>query len=139
MVMTDGAGASQPVDSNPAMIGIFVKVLFNYCEGWVAVREFPEKGGANRAPNTPFFAADSDLAGKLAAEADAAAKTGLALYVVAGIANLVVIYLAAVGKVGVAEVALVAGVVSFLGLGVATSNLTPDTPVEAPSSPTAGV
>ncbi len=83
-MMTDGAGASQPVDPNPAMIGIFVKVLFNYCEGWVAVREFPEKGGANRAPNTPFFAADSDLAGKLAAEADAAAKTGLALYVVAG-------------------------------------------------------
>jgi putative DNA primase/helicase len=82
--MTDGAGANQPVDPNPAMIGIFVKVLFNYCEGWVAVREFPEKGGANRAPNTPFFAADSDLAGKLAAEADAAAKTGLALYVVAG-------------------------------------------------------
>jgi putative DNA primase/helicase len=82
--MTDGAGASQPVDPNPAMIGIFVKVLFNYCEGWVAVREFPEKGGANRAPNTPFFAADSDLAGKLAAEADAAANTGLALYVVAG-------------------------------------------------------
>ena len=83
-MMTDGAGANQPVDPNPAMIGIFVKVLFNYCEGWVAVREFPEKGGANRAPNTPFFAADSDLAGKLAAEADAAAKTGLALYVIAG-------------------------------------------------------
>ena len=69
--MTDGAGANQPVDPNPAMIGIFVKVLFNYCEGWVAVREFPEKGGANRAPNTPFFAADSDLASKLATEADA--------------------------------------------------------------------
>ena len=82
--MTDGAGASQPVGPNPAMIGIFAKVLFNYCEGWVAVREFPEKGGADRAPNTPFFAADSDLAGKLATEADAAAKKGLALYVVAG-------------------------------------------------------
>ena len=62
-----------------------------------------------------------------------------ALYVVAGIANLVVVYLAAVGKVGVAEVALVTGIVSFLGLGVATSNLTRDVPVEAPTGPSAGV
>lgn len=82
--MIDETGASRPIDPNPAMIGTFAKVLFNYCEGWVAVREFPEKGGIKRAPNTPFFAADSDLAGKLAAEADAAAKTGLALYAVAG-------------------------------------------------------
>ena len=51
-----------------------------------------------------------------------------ALYVVAGLANLVVIYLAAVGRVGVAEVALVTGIVSFLGLGVAGSNLTRDEP-----------
>ena len=84
MAMTDGVNAAQAAGPNPAMIGIFVKVLFDSCEGWVAVREFPENGGANRAPNTPFFAAGCDLAGKLAAEADAAAKTGLALYVVAG-------------------------------------------------------
>lgn len=84
MAITDGDGTSQPIDLNPAMIGIFAKVLFNYCEGWVAVREFPEKGGANRPPNTPFFAANSDLAAKLAAEANVAATTGAALYVVAG-------------------------------------------------------
>ena len=83
-MMTDGAGANQPVDPNPAMIGTFLKVLFDYCEGWVAVREFPEKGGATQAPNTPFFATDSDLADRLTAEADTAAKKGLALYVVAG-------------------------------------------------------
>jgi len=50
------------------------------------------------------------------------------LYVIAGLANLVVIYLAAVGRVGVSEVALVAGIVGFLGLGTAGSNLTPDKP-----------
>lgn len=82
--MTDGDGASQPVGPDPAMIGIFAKVLFNYCEGWVAVREFPEKGGAHRLPNTPFFAANSDIAAKLAIEANTAAKARLALYVVAG-------------------------------------------------------
>lgn len=53
-----------------------------------------------------------------------------ALYVVAGIANLVVIYLAAVGRVGVAEVALITGIVSFLGLGTAVSNLTRSVPAE---------
>jgi len=84
MVTTDAADAGQPVGPDRAMIGIFAKVLFNSCEGWVAVREFPEKGGTNGAPNTPFFAVGSDLAGNLAAEADVAAKTGRALYVVAG-------------------------------------------------------
>jgi len=49
-----------------------------------------------------------------------------ALYLIAGIANLVVIYLAATGRVGASEVALVAGIVSFLGLGTAGSNLTRD-------------
>lgn len=49
-----------------------------------------------------------------------------ALYVLAGIANLVVIYLAATGRAGTSEVALVAGIVSFLGLGTAGSNLTRD-------------
>ena len=51
-----------------------------------------------------------------------------ALYIVAGLANLVVIYLAAIGRVGANEVALVTGIVSFLGLGTAASNLTRDEP-----------
>jgi hypothetical protein len=55
-----------------------------------------------------------------------------ALYAFAGVANLVVIYLAATGKVGTSEVALVAGIVSFLGLGTAGSNLTRDPTVPAP-------
>jgi hypothetical protein len=62
-----------------------------------------------------------------------------ALYVVAGLANLVVIYLAAVGRVGVNEVALVAGIVTFLGLSTAGSNLTSDEPKPLdPAPPAAG-
>ena len=49
-----------------------------------------------------------------------------ALYLLAGLGNLVVIYLAAKGSVGVEEVALVAGIISFLGLSTAGSNLTRD-------------
>ena len=59
-----------------------------------------------------------------------------ALYIVAGLANLVVIYLAATGRVGANEVALVAGIVTFLGLSTAGSNLTRDEP--KPPAPDAG-
>ena len=51
-----------------------------------------------------------------------------ALYLIAGLANLVVIYLAASGRVGANEVALIAGIISFLGLSTAGSNLTRDEP-----------
>jgi hypothetical protein len=67
-----------------ASIEAFAKVLFDYCEGWVAVREFPEKGNAGQAPRTPFFRADANLARSIASEAQRAAASGLALYVVPG-------------------------------------------------------
>src|SRR6266404_2061733 len=82
--MTDESDASRPVGPNAAMIGIFAKTLFDRCDGWVAVRQLPEKGGGNRVLKTSFLAPDSNLAGKLAAEADTAAKAGRALCVVAG-------------------------------------------------------
>ena len=53
------------------------------------------------------------------------------LYLIAGIANLVVLYLAATGRVGANEVALVAGIITFLGLSTAGSNLTRDEPKPA--------
>ena len=56
-----------------------------------------------------------------------------ALYILAGLANLVVIYLAATGRVGANEVALVAGIVTFLGLSTAGSNLTRDEPKPPPA------
>ena len=58
-----------------------------------------------------------------------------ALYIVAGLANLVVIYLAAKGRVDANEVALIAGIISFLGLSTAGSNLTRDEPKPPESDP----
>ena len=48
------------------------------------MRAFSEKGDASQPARTPFVAADAELPTKLVAEAEAAAKKGLALYVVAG-------------------------------------------------------
>ena len=81
-----GAAADIPPALRPdhAAIATFAKVLFDYSEGWVAVRAFPEKGDASQPPRTPFVAADAELPTKLVAEAQAAAKKSLALYVVAG-------------------------------------------------------
>lgn len=82
--MTDAEGANHPIAPDLGMIATFAKVLFDYSEGWVAVRAFPEKGDASQPARTPFVAADAELPTKLVAEAEAAAKKGLALYVVAG-------------------------------------------------------
>ena len=82
--MTDAEGANQRVAPASGMIATFAKVLFDYSEGWVAVRAFPEKGDASRPPSTPFLAADRELEGKLASEAERATSKGLALYIVPG-------------------------------------------------------
>ena len=83
-VMTEGDGAANPVAPDAALIETFSKVLFEYCEGWIAVREFPEKGNASQVPRTPFFQADANLARSITSEAQRAASSGLALYVVPG-------------------------------------------------------
>jgi putative DNA primase/helicase len=86
MQLIMGAAANIPPALRPdhAAITIFADVLFGYSEGWVAVRAFPEKGDASQPARTPFVAADAELPTKLVAEAEAAARKGLALYVVAG-------------------------------------------------------
>lgn len=70
--------------SDARLVETFTRVLFDYCEGWVAIREFPEKGNPAQAPRTPFFTADQNLARNIVAEAQRAASSGLALYVVPG-------------------------------------------------------
>jgi putative DNA primase/helicase len=81
-----GAAADIPSASRPdhAAIAIFADVLFSYCEGWVAVRQFAEKGNANQGSRTPFFRADANLAQNITNEAQRAAESRLALYVVPG-------------------------------------------------------
>lgn len=82
--MTAPSDLTNQIAPDPASIETFVKVLFDYCEGWVAVREFPEKGSAGQVPRTPFFRADANLARNIVSEALRAAASGLALYVVPG-------------------------------------------------------
>lgn len=81
-----GAAADFPPASRPdhAAIAIFADVLFGYCEGWVAVRQFAEKGNAKQESRTPFFRADANLAQNITNESQRAATSGLALYVVPG-------------------------------------------------------
>jgi hypothetical protein len=75
---------SHRIAPDAASIETFTKILFGYCEGWVAVREFPEKGSADQAPRTPFFPADADLLQNIVRAAEHAASSGRALYVVPG-------------------------------------------------------
>ena len=84
MAMTEGDGVGTPIAPDPTLIEAFSKFLFGYCDGWVAVREFAEKGTASRPPSLPFLRADFDLGTKLVAEATSTAKAGLALFVVPG-------------------------------------------------------
>ena len=80
------AQLEQPVPIGPdaAMVAAYAEALFGYCEGFVAVRALPEKGGPDRAPHTPFLPADGELAAKLAVQARWAADSGMALYVIPG-------------------------------------------------------
>jgi P4 family phage/plasmid primase-like protien len=77
-----------PIKPDPAMIAVYVDVVFGYCENWVPVRALPEKGAADRPPHTPFMAADGSLAAKLAVQAQWAADAGMALFVVPGTVQL---------------------------------------------------
>jgi P4 family phage/plasmid primase-like protien len=78
------AAEKEPVAPDAAMVVAYAEAVFGYCEGWVAVRALPEKGGPDRAAHTPFMEADGELAAKLAVQARWAADAGMALYVVPG-------------------------------------------------------
>lgn len=73
-----------PVAPDAAMVAAYADMVFGWCEGWVAVRALAEKGGPDRAPHTPFLPADAELPAKLAVQAQWAAETGMALYVIPG-------------------------------------------------------
>ena len=81
VIPTDTVSAVTP---DGAMIAIYADVVFGYCEHLAPVRALAEKGGADAPPHTPFVAVDNDLALKLAHQADWAAQSGMALFVVPG-------------------------------------------------------
>lgn len=69
---------------NDEMIAIYADVVFGYCDYLVPVRSLAEKGAGDAPPHTPFLPADAELAAKLAHQADWAAQSGMALFVVPG-------------------------------------------------------
>lgn len=73
-----------PVTPDPAMIALYTDVVFGYCDYLAPVRALAEKGVADALPHTPFLPADADLAVKLTHQADWAAQSGMALFVVPG-------------------------------------------------------
>jgi P4 family phage/plasmid primase-like protien len=82
--MTAPPDPASPITPDGASIETFTRTIFGSCEGWVAIREFPEKGNPDQAPRTPFIHADANLAQNIAREAERAASSGRALYVVPG-------------------------------------------------------
>lgn len=73
------------VDVDPAGIRTFLDVVFSWCEGFIPVRGFVDKGqGAEGRPHNIWVEADAAAAGKLATFAAWAAREGAAVYVVPG-------------------------------------------------------
>ena len=83
--MTAPVNPSDRPVTNPEAIKIFIEVLFDRCDGWIAVREFSEKGNPQKPPRTPFFQTGSALVERATSEARRAADAGMGLYIVPGV------------------------------------------------------
>ena len=78
------ADVAEPFVPDANTIALYADVVFGYCEFLAPVRALAEKGAADAPPHTPFLPVDGDLGVKLAHQADWAAQTGMALFVVPG-------------------------------------------------------
>jgi hypothetical protein len=68
-----------------AQITTFLDVVFGYCEGFVPVRGFVDKGqGFDGKPHNVWIAADATVADKMVTFAAWAAREGAAVYVIPG-------------------------------------------------------
>lgn len=75
--------ASEP-DEN--QIAVFLDVVFGYCEGFIPVRGFVDKGqGFDGRPHNIWIGADAQAHEKMLAFAAWAAREGAAVYVVPGV------------------------------------------------------
>ena len=73
------------LEPDPAQIGVFLDVVFGYCEGWIPFRGFIDKGqGFAGRPHNIWVEADSAVAEKAVNFATWAAREGAAFYVVPG-------------------------------------------------------
>lgn len=83
----DAAPQTDPFDiePDPEQIAAFLDVVFGYCEGWVPLRGFVDKGqGIDGRPHNAWIEIDDSLLEKSVAFAGWAAREGAAFYVVPG-------------------------------------------------------
>jgi len=83
----DAAPQEDPfgIEPDPAQLGIFLDVVFGYCEGLIPVRGFVDKGqGRDGKPNNIWIEADASAFDKLKTFATWAWREGAALYVIPG-------------------------------------------------------
>lgn len=83
----DAAPQADPFDiePDPAQIAVFLDVVFAYCDGWVPLRGFVDKGqGIDGRPHNAWIQIDDSLLEKAVAFAGWAAREGAAFYVVPG-------------------------------------------------------
>jgi hypothetical protein len=73
------------VEPDAAQLGVFLDVVFGYCEGLIPVRGFVDKGqGRDGKPNNIWIYADGSALDKLKTFANWAWREGAALYVIPG-------------------------------------------------------
>ncbi|MBZ0325479.1 MAG: hypothetical protein K8F57_04710, partial [Alphaproteobacteria bacterium] len=83
----DAAPQADPFEVEPdaEQIAVFLDVVFGYCEGWVPLRGFVDKGqGIDGRPHNAWIEIDDNLLEKAVAFAGWAAREGAAFYVVPG-------------------------------------------------------
>ncbi|KAF0228195.1 MAG: bacteriophage-like [Beijerinckiaceae bacterium] len=83
----DATPQVDPFDVEPdrEQIAVFLDVVFGYCDGWVPLRGFIDKGqGIDGRPHNAWIEADANLLEKAIAFAGWAAREGAAFYVVPG-------------------------------------------------------
>lgn len=83
----DGKAPEQEVAAvrpDCGMIATYAEVVFGYCESWVPVRALAEKGAEDAPPHTPFLEANAELPARLSQQAEWAADSGMALFLVPG-------------------------------------------------------
>ena len=73
------------IDPDPEQIAIFLNTVLNYCDGFIPVRGFVDKGqGIEARPHNIWIAADGGAHAQLVTFATWAAREGVAVYVIPG-------------------------------------------------------
>ena len=73
------------IDPDPAQLAVFLDTVFSYCDGFIPVRGFVDKGqGLEARPHNIWIPADASAHDRLVTYADWAAREGVAVYVIPG-------------------------------------------------------